>query len=70
MGALMATIERITLKNSTDSIRPRRADEVNLPGLVIRVRSTTSSHSDYAELNLDEVLTSPLDRIITDGICS
>ena len=72
MSDEMASIERITLNhNSHDSFHGHLlSEELAMPGLMIGVRATTSSLSDYASLNLDEVLTSPLDRIITDGVCS
>ena len=65
----MAIIERVTFTSASDQIFFGR-DEFELPGLTIGIRSTTASDSDYQALNLQEVLTSPLDLIITDGTCS
>ncbi len=66
----MAEIERITLNPAQHTSPSSLASELGLPGLVIHVRSTTSSNRDYPELNLNDVLTSPIEHIVTDGVCS
>ena len=62
----MALIERVKINNNSENfglIKP--SEEIGFPGLTIRVRVTTASRSDYTNFDLDEGLTSQLDRIIT-----
>jgi len=66
----MAATERILiLKPRSETPRESR-DSVDSVGLRVRVRTTTSSLSDYPEWNLDELRMSDRDKLVTDGACS
>jgi hypothetical protein len=66
----MAATERILiLKPKTETSREVR-DSFEPAGLRVRVRTTTSSLSDYPEWNLDELRASDRERLVTDGSCS
>ena len=65
----MAATERVLiLAPGNDSLRGR--DSAELSGLRVRVRTTTSSLSDYPEWSLDELKQNDRDRLVTDGACS
>ena len=66
----MAATERIMiLKPGSEPSREKR-DLNDLIGLRVRVRTTTSSLSDYPDWNLDELRLHDRDRLVTDGACS
>jgi hypothetical protein len=66
----MAATERVLiLKPKAEPLREKR-ESLEVPGIRVRVRTTTSSLSDYPEWNLDELRSLDRDRLVTDGACS